>query len=96
MRYILRPGIVRTQICGAYLLIPDRMASEVCPHIQRLSIIMASAVEFIDKGEPYEKAYKISEILQKKSEEEAKDYIDTMCADLCEKGFLIRVEDDKL
>ena len=95
MRYVLRPGMVRTQICGVYLLIPDREAAESCPHIQRMNLIMASTVEFIEKGEPYEKAYVISEILQKKSKEEAQAYIDTMCANLCDKGFLIRVEDDE-
>ena len=94
MHYIVRPGIVRAKICGVYLLIPDRAASEVCPYVQRISLLVSAAVEVIEKGQPVENIYTIYRILTKKPEEEVRAKVDGLLADLCGKGFLIRVEDD--
>lgn len=94
MRYKVRPGIVRAQICGVYLLIPDRAASEACPYIRRINLLLSAAVEVIEKGQPIEKIYTIYRILTKRPEEEIRQKVDRQLADLCDKGFLIRVEDE--
>ena len=94
MHYIVRPGVVRTQICGVYLLIPDRKASEACPGVQRINFLLSAAVEELEKGHPVDNIYSFYRILSKKPEEEVRSKIDGILADLCDKGFLIRMEDD--
>lgn len=93
MHYVLRPGIVKTQICGVYLLIPNREASISCPNVRRMNLLLAATVEIIEKGEPIEKAYTVYEILAKKTPEEAKRIVNSNLEQLCESGFLIKVED---
>ncbi len=92
MRYQIRPGIVRTQICGAYYLIPTRKAAEDCPSIMRLSIFTASIWELMEK-EREQDIYRLYEVLTKKTAEESKEYVEKQLADLCAKGYLIEVED---
>ncbi len=94
MRYKVRPGVVRAQICGAYLLIPDREASEACPYVQRINLLLSAAVEVLEKGQPMENIYTMYRILTKRPEEEIRQKVDRQLADLCDKGFLIRVEDE--
>lgn len=93
MTYELRQGIVFTRICGEYLLIPDRKASEICPSVKRLSILGAALIENIQKKDPIEKIYRVYEILGKKTPEEAKEKIDKMVFDLVQEGFLVSSEE---
>ena len=93
MRYQIRPGIVRTQICGAYYLIPTRKAADDCPSIMRLSIFTASAWELLEKDREQD-IYRVYEILTKKTAEESRAHVDKLLADLCARGYLIEAEDD--
>lgn len=94
MNYRLRQGIVFTKICGQYLLIPNRKASETCPHIKPLSIISAAMIENIQKGYPMEKIYQIYEVLSRKTKEESCKRIDQLAEELCKHGFLEKVAGD--
>ena len=92
MTYELRPGVICTKVCDTYLLIPNREASEHCVGVQRVGLIAAAAVENIEKRQPVENIYKIYSILSKKPDDEVHEKIDGMLEDLCEKGYLIRVD----
>lgn len=94
MRYIPRPGIVLTQVCGASLLVPNREASQFCPHIIRLSGMMALDWKALCRGEELEVIYRGHEILKRISREESVSEVDSALSMLCEKGFLIAVEDE--
>ena len=94
MRYIQRPGIVKTEICGVSYLIPTRIASEECPRVLKLSLITAIAWEAVGKNKEQD-IYKVYGILSKKSEEEVQEKVEELLRGLSEKGFLIEAEDDK-
>ena len=93
MTYELRKGIVFTKICGEYLLIPNRQASELSPAMKRLNLIGAALIETIIKKEPLEKVCRAYEILGRKTPEEAQEKIDQMIESLCHDNFLIKIEE---
>lgn len=95
MTYELRPGIVLTKICGEYMLIPSRQASESCPSLKRLGLIGASLIETINKKEPLDKVCKAYEILGNKTPEEAREKIRKMVDDLLREGFLIETMENQ-
>ena len=94
MKYILRPGVVRTSVCRIPFLIPDREAWEHCPYVQSISLPGAALIACIQNGESFDKAYNVCRILTRRTPEEARRRIDELAASLCEKGFLIAVEDE--
>ena len=89
MAYELRSGIVFTNICGEYLLIPNRQASEQCRTIKRLNLIGAALIETVIKKEPIEKVEKVYEILGKKTPEEAAQKVIEMAEKLYQEGYLV-------
>ncbi len=94
MKYKYRPGIVRVHICGECMLIPTREASETCPEIIRLPLLSAAVLEEIEKGRDLSI---ISNSFQKLTRRPASDIdsrIQNILEALCEKGYLIRTEDD--
>lgn len=95
MRYVTRPGVVLTKICGTRLLVPDRQASEFCPYVIRLTLLWASTWEALQKGNSLEKICKAHSILTHVSEEEAKIKLDVFLAKMTEKGFLIQEEEQE-
>ena len=94
MKYKCRPGIVLSHICGVRLLIPTRAASAFCPYPVQVSFIGAVCWEAIQRGNDPNTMYKAYQILSKKSDAEVHKKIDSLLAQLCEKGFLMAVEDD--
>ena len=94
MTYELRPGIVFTRICGEYMLIPSRQASDACPSLKRLGLIGAALIETIMKKEPLEKVCKAYEILGNKSPEEAREKVLKMIDGLIRQGFLIECSEN--
>lgn len=93
MRYKLRPGVVALKICGVYLLVPNRAASEFCPGVQKVSLLLYAALELLERGDPMEKIYKMYEILTKQTPDAVKARVDGLLSDLCSKGFLVPVGD---
>lgn len=94
MKYIQRPGVVLTKVCGASLLVPNREASEFCPYVIQLPFLTAADWQALGNGRTVEMLYKGHMILRKMTMEEAAAEVDSELAVLCDKGFLIRVEDD--
>ena len=92
MRYVPRPGVVLTKVCGASLLVPTREASEACPHIVRLPGLLALEWKALADGKKLEDLYRAHEIFKHISHEEAVKQLDAAMATLCEKGFLIAEE----
>ncbi|MBO4562905.1 MAG: hypothetical protein J5772_04755 [Clostridia bacterium] len=93
MYYKLRDGIVQTKICGVFMLIPTRRASEYCPHIQKVGLLLYAAIELLERGEPMEKVYRMYSILTKKPDDEVHKMVHDQLEELCAKGFLVKTED---
>lgn len=92
MKYITRPGVVLTKVCGSYLLVPTRQASEHCPYIIRLTLLWVIAWNVLSKGDSIDAICKAHMILTKKPEDEVRKKIDVFLKALCDKGFLIAEE----
>lgn len=92
--YKPRPGIVRVRICGEYLLVPTRKASEVCPRVIRLKLMAAALWEEIEKGNGMDKICLFFEKLSKKPKEEVEEQIDKVLRGLYENGYLIKAGDE--
>ena len=95
MKYKTRPGVVLTKVCGTSLLVPNREASTLCPYVIRLPFLWASTWKALQKGDSIETICKAHSILTHKSEEEAGNNLDDFLKEMCEKGFLIQVEDEE-
>ncbi len=95
MKYKVRPGIILTEICGTYLLIPTREASEYCPSVIRISPLMVGIWKTIADDKPVENVYKVMQILTKKPDDEVKEFVDAKLDDLYEKGLLILREESQ-
>ena len=93
MKYQYRPGIVRVQICGEYLLVPTREASEACPEIIRLPLLSAAVLEEVEKGRDLSIISGSFQKLTRRSASDIDSRIHVILENLCEKGYLIRVED---
>ena len=94
MKYRIRSGIVKAEICGSHYLIPTRKASEECSQILRLSLLTMASWELLEKHREQD-IYRVYEILTKKPADEVRETVDQMLSDLCAKGFLIEVEDEE-
>lgn len=94
VKYRHRPGIVMVRICGEYLLVPTREASEICPQIIRLRLMPAALWEEIGKGNGTDKICFFYEKLSKKSKEEVEQQIETILRELYEKGYLVKAGDE--
>lgn len=92
MRYKIRPGITRTNICGVQVLVPTRKASEACPSLMRLNLISSIVWETIEKDLPMEKAKQACKILLRKPDNEVDARVQKILDHFYEKGFLIREE----
>ncbi len=92
MRYNIRPGISHIKVCGVHLLVPNREASENCKEIMQLKLTGAITWELIENGRTIEDIYQLYRVLSKKDPEVVQKRVDSFLDDLCEKGFLIRVE----
>ena len=93
MIYKLQPGIVDTSICGVYLLIPTRSASEVCPHIFRLSFLSELTWTLMKKEKPLEKIINIRTEFSRKTFKEEKERTEDLLRKLYEMGFLQELPD---
>ena len=66
MEYLPRPGIVRTSLCGMYVLIPSRIASNYCKKILPMTMAETMIWAGIEKGYPIEKTLERLRIFSKK------------------------------
>ena len=94
MKYQYRPGIVRVRICGEYLLVPTREASEACPEIIRLPLLSAAVLEEIEKGRDLSIVSSSFQKLTGRSAEDIDSRIRSILENLCERGYLVQVGDD--
>ncbi len=95
MKYQPRPGIEMIEICGTHLLVPDRKASVLCPYTLRLHKLQSMVWSALKRNVSMDIIYQANALLMRKSEEEIRITIDSFLAELCDKGFLIPVEDDE-
>ena len=95
-QYEVRPGIVKTEICGVRLLVPTRQASEACPGVLRLNMIADFAWTILcktdDPGEAVEKIRKVVALLSKAPDDVVIKRVERLLSELCERGFLIETE----
>ena len=95
MKYKARPGIVKTQICDQYVLIPTRQASDACTTMLPLPKLWAATWDAIAIDYPLEQSVKIHMLFTRKSEEEVRKRIDDFCKSLCRQGFLMEVPEEE-
>lgn len=95
MKYKARPGIVLARICGRFVLIPTRIASQDCSQIMPIPMTWVIAWDLIKKGQPEEKILQSLGIFKKKTDEELRAELYEVCAKLAERGFLIAEEDSE-
>ena len=93
MKAVPREGIVLTKICGMYLLVPTRKASEHCKVIVPLSIFELMCWEGISKDKTVEELYTITEKAFRRKPEDARRLIDSAVDSLASRGCLIRQPD---
>lgn len=89
MNYRVCPGIVLTKVCGVYLLVPTRAASERCPGILRMPLPLLFLWLGVKNGVAYERFSPMIQGLLRKSESEAKELVDRSLQKLHEAGYLI-------
>ena len=94
MNYRARPGIVLTKVCGVYLLVPTRAASEHCPGILRLPLPLLFLWLGIRNGVGYEQFWPVFQGLLRKSESESKELVDRSLQKLYEAGYLIAEDEE--
>ncbi len=94
VKYKCRPGIVLTKICGQYVLIPTRAASEVCPHVLRLTLPAVFLWGAVKSEKPMSELEHAIKILTKKTDEETREMLQKMLDGFVEKKLLIPVEEE--
>lgn len=95
MHYVTRPGVARVEICGRFLLIPDRKASEYCEEVVPVKFLGAVVWGMLCSGKPLEEISNFYSTMSRKPEEKARAELDAYLSGLCEKGYLIPVEDEE-
>lgn len=94
MEYKPREGIVKTKICGATLLVPTRRASEKCPHIATLTMLEDMFWHLLCGGKTVEEICAFYSGVTFKPIEEARPVVEGFFGRLCEKGFIVPVEEN--
>ncbi len=92
-KYKTRPGVIKEKICGSYLLIPDRKASEYCRHVRQLGLLGSVTWNFVNENRPFDDLYKVYRILTKETDDQIKNRIDHFLEQLAQEGFLIKMEE---
>lgn len=92
MKYVLRPGIIRVKVCGVFLLVPNRAASESCPQIRRIGLLGSALIDKLESDESLDTLYEAYRIIKKTSAEEARKAVDDLLASLVDAGYLIAAE----
>lgn len=93
-RYVPRPGIVKTKICGQTVLIPSRQAFSECQKIQRLSLVWLGVWNGLNKGKTMEEITDFLKLLTKQPDEEIQRGLDEFLRQLCDNGFLIEIPEE--
>ncbi len=89
MKYSCRPGIVLSKICGVWLLIPTREASEHCPGILHLTLPSVFVWGMLEKGKSERDMCKALSILMHKDEDAMQDVLHSIIQSFLKKGALI-------
>ena len=94
MKYRPREGVVLINLCGTFLLVPTRAASEACPGILTIPVIEVIVWRWMEKGKEYAEILDVLAKFAMKKPEEMQGYLDKILNKLYEKGFLVAAEED--
>ena len=94
MNYKPRDGITRVFICGAWLLIPNRKASELCPNIATISFPELIIWRQLEKGKDTEKVCSFFSDFFHKTLEESREVVKSFLDRMYERGFIVLVEEN--
>lgn len=92
MKYTCRPGVILTRICGEWLLIPTREASQYSPCIMRLTFPAMLAWRILKKNRSEEDICRALQIFFHCGEEEARWRTEAMLMSFEERNLIIPVE----
>ncbi|MBR4194323.1 MAG: hypothetical protein IKQ54_08365 [Oscillospiraceae bacterium] len=90
--YKPREGIVATQICDSFVLIPTRAVYDVCKSIQMIPPPWVMLWALLEHGETVERISGYYQMMSRRSEPEIREKIDFILSKLCEKGYLVKIE----
>lgn len=94
MKYVCRPGIVLTKICGQWLLVPTRKASESCPNIIKLTLPAVIIWKMMEKEKTEEDMQRALAILTHKDRDNSEMFVRNIVETFVERGLLIPCEGD--
>lgn len=89
MRYKVNPGVVKTRVCGVFLLIPLRSCGKSCRCVKQLTPLWAMTWDSLTAGHSLEDQIQAHKILTRLPEETVRPRIKRFIDDLVSKGFLL-------
>ena len=97
MNYKPRPGVVMIRVCGVFLLVPTRAASQACPNVRQITPGAGIIWTLFQDNEPDEAAKRFLDFQQKMSKkpiEVLRDKLERFCEGLYEGGYMVRTDED--
>ena len=89
MYFKANPDVVKTRICGVYLLIPLRSCSKACRFVKQLTPIWAMTWDSLSCGHSFEDQIKAHMIITKLPEEMVRPQVEAFVHEMVSKGFLL-------
>jgi len=90
MKYIVRDGIVKMNICGVVFLTPTRKQSAYCSAIMPLNLFSTMIWNSFVKGKEIQEIYELFMKLNISSDQ-AKQLVDKYIQDFIRNGYIIEV-----
>ena len=95
MDYIPRPGIVSVKLCGQYVLIPSRQASDACKSALPLSMAGLMVWNAIVQDDSMEKLQNLYGVFSSLEPEAQLSKIQEFCQKLLKLGFILPKEQER-
>ena len=93
MPYQLRPGVIKTSICGVWLLLATRSAAAACKQSRQLTLPEALCVDTVIKGLPEEHLKTALRIVTKLPDGEPEQELRRIFDVLVQEGWLLEEQD---
>ncbi|MBQ3424395.1 MAG: PqqD family protein [Oscillospiraceae bacterium] len=94
-RYVTRPGVVLTSICGEHMLLAAKAAREHCPYMTQLNESSAFLWRKLEDGAAAEDLLRAVLEEYEIAEPEARKAIDSFLEQMLQHGYLLRKGEQK-
>lgn len=90
-RYVTRPGVVLTSICGEYLLLAAKAAREHCPYLTQINESSAFLWKKLENGADQEELERaVQEEYELADPADARGAIRSFLEQMLQRGYLLR------